>query len=151
MVEVGEDRKVDDAERFVVSAAYFYGSGNYYATSHSSRPFGLPGVNRLNLGAPVTIPAAVLDQFEGPPVIATGALVPRNALRGLPLHKVDLRITKELALFGGAKLSLIGEVFNLFNRANYTNYVTTVNTPTFGQPRAAQVPRQGQLAFHVTF
>lgn len=137
--------------RFLVSAAYFYGSGNYFATIHSSRPFGLPGANRLNLGAPVTIPASVMDQFEGPSVIPTGGLVPRNALRGLPLHKVDLRITKEITLVGNAKISLIGEVFNLFNRANYTNYVNAVNTATFGQPRAAQVPRQGQLAFHLTF
>jgi hypothetical protein len=29
--------------------------------------------------------------------------------------------------------------------------VGTVNTATFGQPRAALVPRQGQLAFHLTF
>jgi hypothetical protein len=137
--------------QFTVSAAYFYGSGNYHATTHSSRPFGLPGANRLNLGAPVPIPTAVLDRFEGPSVIGTGQLVPRNALRGDPLHKVDLRLTKELTLRGAARVSLVGEVFNVFDRANYTNYVNTVNTATFGQPRTAQVPRSGQLAVQVRF
>jgi hypothetical protein len=136
---------------FTVSAAYFYGSGTYHVTSHSSRPFGLPGTNRLNLGAPVTIPEAVRDRFEGPAVIATGQLVPRNALRGEPLHKVDLRLTKEFALIGAARASILGEVFNLFDRANYTNYVNTVNTATFGQPRTAQVPRSGQLAVQLRF
>jgi hypothetical protein len=136
---------------FMVGGAYFYGSGNYYATTHSSRPFGLPGANRLNPGPRVTIPAEMLDRFEGPAVIEPGALVPRNALHGLPIHKVDFRITKDVVLVGNARLSLIAEVFNIFNRANYTNYVGTVNTTTFGQPRAALVPRQGQLAFHLTF
>jgi hypothetical protein len=136
---------------FTVSGAYFYGSGTYHVTSHSSRPFGLPGTNRLNLGPPVTIPEAVRDQFEGPAVIGTGQVVPRNALRGLPLHKVDLRLTKTIDLPRAASVSLIGEVFNVFDRANYTNYVNTVNTPTFGQPRTAQVPRSGQLAVQLRF
>ena len=61
-----------------------------------------PGTNRLNLtdtgGAapPIVIPAAMVDRFDGPATIASGVVIPRNALEGLPLHKVDLRVTKDI-------------------------------------------------------
>jgi hypothetical protein len=141
--------------QFSVSAVYFYGSGNYYSTTHATTPFGIPGQNRLNLGPAVTIPEAMRDRFDGPTVINTGDLVPRNALQGLPLHKVDFRLTKQVNLGGGANVSLMAEVFNLFNHDNFGSYVGTVNTATFGEPRAstgnAYVPRSGQLAFRVAF
>ena len=58
-------------------------------------------------------------------------------------------------MLGNARLSLIGEVFNLFDHANYGDYVTTVNTATFGQPKSvsniAYAPRTGQLAVHMRF
>jgi hypothetical protein len=61
-----------------ISGAYFYGSGNRYATTVSGTPYGKPGTNRLNLGAPILIPQAVVDRFDGPAVIATGAVAPRT-------------------------------------------------------------------------
>jgi hypothetical protein len=145
---------------FSVSGLYLYGSGNRFGTGLSSRGYNGGGSNRLNIGAPITIPSAMLDRFEGPAVIATGAEVPRNALKGLPLHRVDLRITKDLKLHGDFKVSLIGEVFNLTDHANYGSYNGTVDSPTFGQPLAvysfsglgtAYVPRTGQLAFRFSF
>ena len=39
--------------------------------------------------------------------------MPRNALVGLPLHRVDVRLSKDLNLPGGVKLTGIAEVFNL--------------------------------------
>jgi hypothetical protein len=33
-------------------------------------------------------------------VIATGAIAPRNALQGTPLHKVDLRVQEEIKAAG---------------------------------------------------
>lgn len=142
--------------RISVTGAYFYGSGNYFSDVIAATPFGkVGGQNRLNTGAPITIPASVADQFEGPSVICTGCVIPRNALKGLPLHRVDLRVAKEIALTGRTKVSLIGEVFNVTNHANYGDYVTTVNSTTFGQPRAstlnAYASRRGQLAVHLTF
>jgi hypothetical protein len=141
--------------QFSVSGAYFFGSGNYFSTTHASNPFGKAGQNRFNAGPPVPIPQGVQDRFDGPDVICTSCVVPRNALKGLPLHRVDLRVSKEIPLLGQAKLTLIGEVFNLFNHANYGDYVTTVNTVGFGDPRSsplnAYAARRGQLAFHVTF
>jgi hypothetical protein len=42
----------------------------------------------------------------------------------------------------------------MFNQANYGSYNLTVNSPTFGEPRAnpgnAYASRRGQLAVHFT-
>jgi hypothetical protein len=136
------------------SAIYLFGSGSHYQTTVATVPYGKPGNNRLNIGAPITIPESVRDRFEGPSVIGTGQIVPRNALRGFPLHKVDLRISKRLS-FGRVKVTGLAEVFNLLNRKNYGNYVGQVDSPRFGQPAGsagnAYVPRSGQLGFRVDF
>src|SRR5262249_53985891 len=115
------------------SVSYFYGSGNRFAASISATPYGKTGTNRLNAtntgGASpaIVIPAAVADRFDGPSTIGSGVVIPRNALEGLPLHKVDLRLTKDIRIVGTFKASLIGEVFNLFNHANYGSYNTTLS------------------------
>ncbi len=149
------------------SVSYFYGSGARYSASIASTPYGKPGSNRLNLltsGAPaptIIIPADVADRFDGPTTITSGMVIPRNALEGLPLHKVDLRLTKDVRLSATLKVSFIGEVYNLFNRANYGSYNTSLSatnaaqTAVFGQPQQnlgnAYVPREGQLACRISF
>jgi hypothetical protein len=104
---------------------------------------------------PITIPPAVLDRWEGPAVIATGTTWPRNALRGLPLHKVDMRVSKSVKLTHDVSVELLAELFNVFNRKNYGAYNTTITSASFGQPVAtsgnAYVPRQGQLGVRVAF
>jgi hypothetical protein len=88
-------------------------------------------------------------------VIATGTVWPRNALEGLPLHKVDLRVTSHLKIVNNVKVELLAEVFNVFNRQNYGSYNTTLTSASFGQPLAnsgnAYVPREGQLGVRVVF
>jgi hypothetical protein len=137
------------------AASYFFGSGSYYNATLSGKPYNKPGTNRLNLGAPIVIPAAALDRWDGPGVIATGAVWPRNALRGLPLHKVDMRISKTITLAGDLKVTLLGEVFNVLNRDNFGSYTSQLDSANFGQPVAnsgnAYVPRSGQLGFRVQF
>ena len=94
-------------------------------------------------------------RFEGPSVIGTGQVVPRDALKGFPLHKVDLRVSKRVRLGGNVRATLMGEVFNLFNRENYGNYVGQVDSAPFGQPAAASgnayMARSGQLGFRFEF
>jgi hypothetical protein len=147
---------------FTASAMYLYGSGAHFATVLSSLGYdgATSGNNRTNLGAPITIPAAVADRFEGPSVIPTGGVVPRDALRGLPLQRVDLRVSKEFKLYKTTRIALIAECFNVTNHANYGSYNATVDSPTFGQPLAvysfsglgtAYVSRMGQLAFRLSF
>ncbi len=149
------------------SVSYFYGSGNRFNATIATTPYGKTGNNRLNLtnaGGPsstIIIPAAVADRFDGPTTITSGMVIPRNALKGLPMHKVDLRLTKDVRFVGTFKASLIGEVFNLFNHANYGSYnmslspTNAAQTARFGTPvqntNNAYVPRSGQLAFRLSF
>ena len=70
--------------QMTLAGSFFYGSGSHYNAASSTTPFGKPGTNRLNIGAPIVIPAAMLDRWEGDPVIATGTVWPRNALRRAP-------------------------------------------------------------------
>jgi hypothetical protein len=141
--------------QFSLAGSYFYGSGAHFNATSSVRPYSKPGTNRLNIGAPIVIPAAVLDRWEGPAVIATGTTWPRNALRGMALHKVDMRVTKTITFANSVNIELLGEVFNVFNRKNYGAYNVTITSASFGQPVASSgngyVPRQGQLGLRVNF
>ena len=151
-----------------VSGAYLFGSGNYYSTTVALNPYGHTGTTRLNSGTSAivvpeslaTSPAnssviSVLDRFDGPTSIAPGEVAPRNALQGLPLHRLDVRFSKDVNLPGGIKLTGIAEVFNLTNHENYGAYNGQLNSTTFGQPRQsllnAYQPRVMQLAFKVSF
>ena len=76
-------------------------------------------------------------------------------MQGLPLHRIDLRVSKDIGLSNGIRLTGIAEVFNVTNHANYGNYNPQINSATFGQPRQnllnAYQPRVLQLAFKVSF
>ncbi len=159
------------------SVSYFYGSGNRFAAAIAAGVYGKPGTNRLNLtaaGGPtntITIPATatlangdVIDiagRFNGSATILSGDTIARNALQGLALHKVDLRLTKDIKIAGSVKISLIGEVYNLLNHHNYGSYNTNLSatapgtTALFGRPQQntgnAYVPRQAQFAFRLGF
>ena len=101
---------------FSASVSYFYGSGARFNATINTAVYGKAGTNRLNLtaaGAPtnaIVIPATatlangdvieIASRFHGPSTIASGETIPRNALQGLPLHKVDLRLTKDIAIRG---------------------------------------------------
>jgi hypothetical protein len=148
---------------FLISGTYSYGSGNPNAATISTNPFGGTVSNRLNLltgggAAPaITIPAGVLGQWNGPSVIASGTVIPRDALMGTNYNRMDLRLTKTFKFPGNIQAQLIGELFNVFNTANFIAFNTTLsptNTATtalFGLPTGADVPREGQLAFRFTF
>ena len=99
-----------------VSGAYLFGSGNYYATTVALNPFGHTGTTRLNSGTtalviPDSLPVSgtntdtvsVRDRFDGPASIAPGEIAPRNALRGLPLHRVDLRGCRRISTCRAAR------------------------------------------------
>ncbi len=158
------------------AVTYSYGSGARFAASIATAPYGKPGTNRLNLTAAgaaaptivipetntlkdaagnviATIPIA--SRFNGQTTITSGMVIPRNALEGLALHKVDVRLTKDFTLTGSTRVSLITEVYNLFNHANYGSYNTSLSSASFGLPQQnvgnAYVPRQASFAFRVGF
>jgi hypothetical protein len=148
---------------FAISGTYAYGSGNPSAALIASNPYGGTVSNRLNLGAngiavpSIVVPTAMLARWDGPAVIGSGVVIPRNALEGTPYNRMDLRLTKSFRFGNSLRASLIAEVFNVFNYANYTAFNTALSatslstTSRFGLPTAADVSRQGQLGFRVTF
>jgi len=159
------------------SVSYFYGSGARFSAAIAAAVYGKPGTNRLNLtaaGAPtnaIVIPETatlangdtidIASRFHGNATIASGETIPRNALQGLPLHKVDLRLTKDVTLHGSTKISVIAEVYNLFNHHNYGSYnvnlssTAAATTALFGRPQQntgnAYISRQAQFAFRLSF
>jgi hypothetical protein len=72
---------------------------------------------------------------------------------------VDLRVSRRMPLGRRSSIDAIVEVFNLFNRANFTDVNNIFGTgayptnplPTFGQFQQAGPPRQAQLAVKVSF
>jgi hypothetical protein len=135
---------------------YFYGSGNPIATTvGGANPYGKAGANRLNIGAPIVIPAALADRWTGPMTIGTNQQVGRNALLGLPLDKVDVRLSQDISLGQRRKIQATLEVFNLFDHANYGTYVASVDLATLGQPVQnlgnAYLARAAQFGFRVGF
>jgi outer membrane receptor for ferrienterochelin and colicin len=92
----------------------------------------------------------------------------RNSSRLPSQFSVDPRLTKEIGLFSGARLQLIAEAFNLFNRSNVNGvrntYYAVTNTngvPSkftlqdaanpYGLPTSSFGPRILQFAAKVTF
>lgn len=138
-----------------VSGAYLFGSGNYYQTTFGANPFGPVSSANRYVTAAVTVPSGVADRFDGPTSFAVGDLIPRNALKGLPLHRVDLRLAKDIPLPNGFRLGLIVEGFNILNHKNYGAYQTVINNAGFGDPRQnllnAYQPRVGQVAAKLSF
>jgi hypothetical protein len=94
---------------------------------------------------------------------AQGRTIPRLELPakyafGDNFHSLDLRLSRSFVFHERWRLSLIGEVFNLYNKANLTGYSGDLTSSAFGQPtsRATQVfgsggPRAFQLALRVSF
>lgn len=84
--------------------------------------------------------------------------LPDKFTNGDSLLTQDLRLTRSIKIRERVRLSLIGEVFNLFNIANMTGYSGVLNQPNYGQPssRVGQVfgtggSRAFQFAARVEF
>src|ERR1700694_2455846 len=94
---------------------------------------------------------------------AQGKSIPRLTLParysfGRNFQSLDLRLSRSFLFRERWRLSLIGEVFNLYNAANLSGYSGNLTSPAFGQPtsRFTQVfgaggPRTFQLAMRVSF
>jgi hypothetical protein len=117
-----------------LSGSFSFGSGNYFATTSPVNPYGADGTTR---------------------VLPDLTIIPRNNLKGEPLQKLDLRVTKDIRLAGRTKLSGIAEVFNVYNHANYGAYQTLISSPTYGQPTQSTsttyLPRIWQFGLKVSF
>jgi hypothetical protein len=74
-----------------------------------------------------------------------------NSLRGAPLFLTDLRVTKKLSLGATRNVEVMWEMFNVFNRANLSDYNGNERAATFRQARSALSPFQGQLGVRLAF
>jgi len=73
-------------------------------------------------------------------------------------HSLDLRLTRSFTFRERGRVSLIGEVFNLYNKGNLMGYSGDLTSAGFGQPtnRIPQIfgsggPRAFQLAMRIGF
>jgi len=57
-----------------------------------------------------------------------------NCGRGMPQQQMNIRVSKVFPLGGRAHVEAIGEVFNLFNSINPSNFRTRVIVPSSGNP-----------------
>ncbi|MGH9323914.1 MAG: hypothetical protein ACRD3V_29020, partial [Vicinamibacteria bacterium] len=74
---------------------------------------------------------------------------------GGAIHRLDLRISNQIALGPSMRIEPLLEIFNLFNHANYGAYQTRVTSSLFGTPvrnsNVAYDPRVVQLGLRFTF
>jgi outer membrane receptor protein involved in Fe transport len=84
----------------------------------------------------------------------------RNTFVGPGFLSFDPRITREIRFRESARIQLIAEAFNVFNRANFTGVTTTfyslsgttlVRNAAFGRPTSTTEPRIIQLAAKIIF
>jgi len=90
--------------------------------------------------------------------IISPIVMPGKISAGDSFISQDVRLTKKFNIKEKVTLSLMGEVFNLFNVANLTGYSSVLNQPNYAQPsaRAGQAfgtggPRAFQVASRVEF
>jgi hypothetical protein len=114
-----------------VSGLYFYGSGQRIATT--------AGGDRRD------------TSISGGRLRADGTIAPRNNLVGDPIHRTDIRIQKKFRFGNRVAIDGLVEVFNVFNRANYSAYTTQESNSLYGQPSAHQGVRRLQLGFRAAF
>ncbi len=76
--------------------------------------------------------------------------LPATYAFGNNFHSLDLRLCRSLKVLENWRVSLIGEVFNIYNKANLTGYSGDLTSAGFGHPtgRMTQVfGSGGPLAF----
>jgi hypothetical protein len=120
----------------MLSGLYFYGD-NGYATTES-------GVDIHNVGGVIASRTR-----------ADGSIIPLRNFNKKDLHRVDLRVSKRFNFGRGVSVEPMLELFNLFNRANFVDYVLDESSPQFGEPESptqiSYQPRVMQLGFRARF
>ena len=145
-VQNGPATDTDARHRVALSATFRLPWGINFSPIYlyrSSLPVALVDGRDLNLDGDATeIPqkAYAVDTFNSDTGIITfkeiGNCETVNCGRGMPQHQMNLRGSKDFNLGGRARVSVIGEVFNLFNTINPSGFRTRVTVPTTGLPDA---------------
>ena len=124
----------------------------------SQRPNLVPGVSLTPPGGRTRLNWINPAAFTPVPNSGYGD-TPRNIGRGPSLWQADLGALKQMQLGERVQMQFRGEVFNLFNRAQYGLPLADSSTTTFGQivsvvnpgPVGTGTPRQIQLSLRLRF
>ena len=150
----------DQRHRLVLSGLYvapYDINISSIVTVASGRPYNiLAGVDLNGDGDGGTIPGP--DRARTNPADPSSS-VGRNSATLPSQATVDVRVNRRIHVGGRTSIDAILEVFNLFNRTNFTDVNNIYGTgayptsplPTFGQFQQAGSPRQVQLAVKVNF
>jgi hypothetical protein len=149
----------DQRHRFVMSGTWVLPAAveaSTIVTIGSGRPYNiLAGADLNGDGDGGSFPS---DRARANPADPATSL--RRNTGTLPSQAtVDLRVSRKFPLGGRARLQALFEVFNLFNRTNFTEVNNVFGTgaypsqplPTFGQFVQAAPPRQAQVALKLAF
>jgi Carboxypeptidase regulatory-like domain len=173
-VQNGPATDTDARHRVSLSATFQLPWGLNFSPIYlyrSALPVALVDGRDLNLDGDATeIPAKAyaVDTFDSDTGVITfkeiGNCETVNCGRGMAQHQMNLRGSKDFNLGGNARVTVIGEVFNLFNAVNPSGFRTRVTVPTTGLPDATLLqpttysgdfrrPEQriGQLALRFSF
>jgi hypothetical protein len=125
-----------------------------YGTVKAGKYFKLGAIFSANSGNPYTMTTGLDDYHDG----LTNARppgVPRNSLHGTGAATLDLRWSREIPVHPsdkkGVQLVPGVDVFNLFNRANYSSFVGNLSSPFFGHPVSAAPARRMQISLTLKF
>jgi hypothetical protein len=85
-------------------------------------------------------------------------VLPATFALGNSFQALDARLSRQFSIGEHARLSLVGEAFNLYNKANLSGFSGNLAGAGFGQPTARAIqtfgsggPRAFQLAAKVSF
>jgi hypothetical protein len=113
-----------------LAAIFQYGSGTYSSISSGFNLQGGPGGNRFR---------------------RDGTFIRQNTFKNDDVHALDLRLSKELRVWRGVRLTGIAEVFNLYNDTRWS-YNLLETSASFKQINGSSGnPRTMQLAFRAAF
>jgi hypothetical protein len=155
----------DQRHRFVLSGSVQLAFGlqaSSIVTAASGRPFTpLAGADLNGDGDGGAFPPDRARRNPSDPNSSVG----RNAATMPAQVTVDVRLSKRIAIPGGARLVVLGEAFNLFNRSNFSEVNAIFGRGafpddpqrdaqgrvTYGRFEQALPPRQVQLGLRLTF
>jgi hypothetical protein len=91
------------------------------------------------------------DQAVSDPSVRTYGTLPRNYIRGPGRFNINLAFAKSMAITERVRMELRADIFNLENRAEFSNPDTNITSPTFGQILNTADPRIIQLSGRISF
>ena len=151
----------DQRHRFVGSAVFSpNGAGDSGLVAMLTRGWTFSGILTAQSGQPYTARVGAVDLNNDGNTrndIAPGTV--RNQFRLPAIVSFDPRVARDVP-FRAARLTLIWEAFNLFNRSNFSNVdvtydsvagTTLTRSTTFGRPLASAGERIMQLALKISF